>query len=51
MNCYDVNYDGSMFVIGTYNGVIYVLDFVQVGKCNQIQIKRHKTCVAAICCH
>lgn len=28
MSCYDVNYDGSQFVIGTYNGVIYVLDFI-----------------------
>jgi hypothetical protein len=51
MNCYDVNKDGTQFAIGTYTGVIYVLDFIEVGRCSQIQIKRHKTCVASICCH
>ena len=51
MNCYDVNADGTQFVIGTYNGIIYVLDFVEVGKCQQISIQRHKTCVTAICSH
>jgi len=28
MNCYDINKDGTQLAIGTYNGVIYVLDFV-----------------------
>lgn len=51
INCYDVNDDGSQFVIGNYNGSIFVLEFVAVGKCNQVEIKRHKTCVATLCCH
>lgn len=51
MNCYDLNHDGTQFALGTYNGIIYVLDFIQVGKCTQIQIKRHKTCVSALCYH
>lgn len=28
-----------------------MLEFLGVGRCNQIQIKRHKTCIAALCCH
>lgn len=27
------------------------MDFIEIGRCTQIQIKRHKTCVAAICYH
>jgi len=36
INCYDVNEDGSQFVVGNYNGSIFVLEFVEVGKCNQV---------------
>lgn len=51
MSCYDVNKNGTQFAIGTYNGNIYVNDFIDVGRCSQILIKRHKACIAAICCH
>lgn len=51
INCYDVSEDGSQFVIGTYNGIIFMLTYLGDGKCTQIQIKKHKTCIVAICCH
>lgn len=28
VNCYDINYEGNQFALGTYNGGIYVLDFI-----------------------
>lgn len=43
--------DGTQFVIGTYNGTIYMLTYLGDGKCTQIQIKRHQTCIIAICFH
>jgi WD40 repeat protein len=51
INVYNLNDDGSQFALGTYNGTVYVMEQVELGKYNQIQIARHKTCVAAICCH
>lgn len=38
-------------MIGTYEGMIYVLDFIEVGRCSQIQIKKHKSSVVSICHH
>ena len=46
-----MNADGSQFAIGTYNGTIFVLSYLGNGKCSQIQIKRHKTCIIALCFH
>lgn len=51
INCYDINDDGSQFAIGTYNGTIFVLSYLGNGRCGQIQIRRHKTCVIAVCFH
>ena len=51
INCYDINQKGDQFALGTYNGGIFVLDFVERGKCHQIEIKRHKNCIMCICFH
>ena len=36
INCFDLNYTGDQFAIGTYNGSIYVMSFVNESKCSQI---------------
>lgn len=51
INCYDINPDGSQVAIGNYNGTISVVTMVADGKCNQILIKRHSTCITNVCFH
>lgn len=38
-------------MLGTYNGTMYLVSFVAPGRCSQIEIKRHKTCIMAVCYH
>jgi hypothetical protein len=43
INVYDINDDGSQFVLGTYSGEIYMMEIIEVGRYNQIKIKRHES--------
>jgi hypothetical protein len=51
INVYDINDDGTQFVLGNYFGVIYLMEIIAIGRFNQIEIKRHESCVVSICFH
>lgn len=38
-------------MLGTYSGEIYVMEIIEVGRYNQIKIKRHESQIVSICCH
>lgn len=45
MNCQAMNYDGSFFAVGTFNGQIFLLKLVSKEQCSQISYNRHDKCV------